>query len=83
MVHFLPPMVPVGGGCLPHLLITVLLECRLFVTLLLLDPFLFLFFGLRRQHKLLRYLLLGDKLGDGTRLPASDRKESGGGRGGR
>lgn len=78
-----PLLVPEGDSCLPHLLMTVFLECRLFVTLLLLDPFLLLFFGLGRQHKLLRYLLLGDELGDGTRLPASDRKgrrERGGGR---
>lgn len=55
--------------CLPHLLVTVLLECRLSVALLPLYSLSLFLFGLRGQHKLLRYLLLGDELGDGTRLP--------------
>lgn len=57
------------SACLPHLLVTVLLERRLSVALLPLYSLLLLLFGLRGQHKLLRYLLLRDELGDGTGLP--------------
>lgn len=46
------------SACLPHLFVTVLLERWLSVILLPLHPLLFLFLGLGRQHKLLRYLLL-------------------------
>lgn len=48
---------------------TVLLERRLSVALLPLGSLLLLLLGLGGQHKLLRYLLLRDELGDGTRLP--------------
>lgn len=48
---------------------TVLLERRLSVALLPLHSLFLFLFGLRGQHKLLRYLLLRDELGDGTRLP--------------
>lgn len=63
------------SACLPHLLVTVLLERWLFVALLpLYSLFLFLF-GLRGQHELLSYLLLRDELGDRTRFPG--RRERG------
>lgn len=66
---------------LPHLLVIVLLECRLPVTLLPFRPLLLLLFGLRGQHELLRYLLLRDELGDGTRLPVrEDRRHKAGGK---
>jgi len=61
------------SACSPHLLVTVLLERRLSVALLPLDSLLLLLLGLRGQHKLLRYLLLRDELGDGTRLPDPGR----------
>lgn len=56
-------------SCLPHLLVTVLLERRLSVALLPLYPLLLFLFGLWGQHELLRYLLLRDELGDGARFP--------------
>lgn len=69
------------SACLPHLLVTVLLERRLSVALLPLYSLLLFLFGLRGQHKLLRYLLLRDELGDGTRLPdPGERKEEKGGK---
>lgn len=54
---------------LPHLLVTVLLGRWLSFALVLLNPLLLFLFGLRRQNKLLRYLLLRDELRDGTRFP--------------
>lgn len=59
----------------PHLLVTVLLQRRLSVALLPLRSLLLFLFGLRGQHELLRYLLLGD----GARLPGA----GGGGESGR
>ncbi len=56
---------------------TVLLERRLSVALLPLYSLLLFLFGLRGQHKLLRYLLLRDELGDGTRLPDPGEGEGG------
>lgn len=56
----------------PHLLVTVLLQRRLSVALLPLRSLLLFLFGLRGQHELLGYLLLGD----GARLPGG---EGGGG----
>lgn len=66
------PLIPSNlvSVCLPHLLVTVLLECWVPVGLLSLYPFFLFLLGLRRQHELLSYLLLRDELGDGTRFPA-------------
>lgn len=48
---------------------TVLFLRRLPFALVPLNSLFLLFFGLRRQHELLRYLLLRDELRDGARLP--------------
>ena len=54
---------------------TVLLERRgLSLALLSLDPLLLLLLGLRGGGELLRYLLLGDQLGDRARLPVRGRE---------
>lgn len=61
------------SASVPHLLVTVLLQRWLPVALLPLCSLLLFLFGLGGQHELLRYLLLGDELGDGARLPGGGR----------
>lgn len=68
-IRFHPPSHNLPSAYLPHLLVAVFLKRWLSVALLLLYSLLLFFFGLRGQHELLRYLLLGDELGDRTWLP--------------